>query len=219
LEVGKLRVKSGPVTAATVMFEVLLKGKGTHAAAPHLGLDPLYATAELVTSWQSIISRNIDPTHFAAMSVTKFICGTTNNVIADEALLAGTIRAYHMEDVFLIEKIMESNLKALEYKGYKYKFLYDKTYGITVNHEMAVNRVINAARAINIEDIQTKFLPQVYGDDFGYYLEKAVGAYFFLGAGNRKKNIVFPSHSSKFDVDEDMMALGAALVLELAFQA
>jgi amidohydrolase len=219
LDVGKLKVKSGAVTAATVMFEVVLRGKGTHAAAPHLGLDPLFATAELVTSWQSIISRNIDPTHFAAMSVTKFICGTTNNVIPDEALLAGTIRAYHQEDVFLIEKIMESHLKALEYKGYKYNFTYDKTYGITVNNEMAVNRIINAAKAAGVKDIETNFRSQVYGDDFGYYSEKVMGAYFFLGSGNREKNITAPSHSSRFDVDEEVIALGAAIILELALQA
>ena len=92
-------------------------------------------------------------------------------------------------------------------------------YGLTINNEMAVNRVINAAKAVSLGNIETNFLPQVYGDDFGYYSEKVMGAYFFLGSGNREKNITAPSHSSRFDVDEEVIALGAAIILELALQA
>lgn len=215
--VGVICIKEGKMTAGTAIFDVEVIGRGSHAATPHHGLDPLYVSCDLVTLWQSIISRRIDPGHAAALSVTKFICGTTFNAIPDRSILAGTIRAFEKEDLSLIQKLMETHLKALELQGFSYIFKYDKTYDPTINTKKGVVNIMKAAKkVIGLKNIITNFIPHLWGEDFGAFLLKKPGAMFTLGSKVAGQDDVIEAiHSPYFDVDEKSMALGACIACHL----
>ncbi|KPK33733.1 MAG: hypothetical protein AMS24_00190 [Chlamydiae bacterium SM23_39] len=216
IETGKIKIKEGAVTANVANFDLILKGKGTHAATPHIGLDPLLAAVNLINLWQSIITRRINATHFTLLSVSKFISGNIHNVISDKAELSGTVRSYSKEDMNLIEEFMWNSVKSLKMQGYKCEFDFARAYTSVINKEYGTKRVIEVAeKIVGKKNVDTKYENTLCGEDFSYYLQKVEGAFFFLGARNEEKNIFEISHSSKFDVDEDAIAIGAAIGLEL----
>lgn len=215
ISTGQIKVKVGAITSCTTNFDLIIKGKGTHAATPHNGLDPLCAAANIVSLWQSIISRKLDPTHSAVLSVTKFICGKPYNVIADEAKLGGTIRSFDIKDTNAIIRIMRTHLEPLRIQGYKCDFSFDKTYDSTINSKYGVERVIDSSyKVIEKKDVITDFSPAVCGEDFGKYLEKKPGAMFFLGARKDNKKLV-SHHSATFDPDEKCIMIGSSIGAEL----
>lgn len=217
-DVGNIRVKEGVVTSFTTMFDIKIIGKGAHAAKPHLGLDPLFAASRLICGWKSIIPRKINPANVAVLTVTKMTAGYAKNVISDEAIIAGTIRAFEMSDIDIIEEEMKKDAKMLEERGYKVYFNSgrENIYDMIVNHGDSVRRVIDVSKLIIGEgNIITDFKSSPAGEDFCYYLKKRKGAFFFLGIRNEEKNILENLHSPNFDIDEDSIAVGAAIAAEL----
>lgn len=217
--VGKVRTRIGALTAAADRFDVIIRGHGCHAARPQDGLDPIIAGAQLICQWQSIISRRINPVNPAVLSVTQFNAGDVFNVIGDTAAMAGTVRTFNAEDRVLIRQLMQSSLDALNSQGYQSEFNYTMGYDAIINHRAGVERVAKAAADILGEkqiDAQTD--PESWGEDFCYYLQHKPGAFYFLGSGNPKKNITAPLHSSRFDFDEDALAVGAAVMANIVLQ-
>ncbi|MEE9452716.1 MAG: amidohydrolase [Gammaproteobacteria bacterium] len=215
-EVGKIRTRVGALMAAPDMFSVTIVGKGCHAARPQDGLDPVVAGALLVTQWQSIISRRIDPISSAVLSVTQFHAGDTDNVIADHAKLSGTVRTFNEADREQIESLMQHSLSAIEQLGYRCEFNYLRGYDVVVNEHYGVERIKTvASRVLTASDIDIQTPPAAWAEDFCYYLQHRPGAFFFLGSGNVAEGISAPLHSSRFDIDERALVLGAAIVANL----
>ncbi|MDF1796145.1 MAG: amidohydrolase [Coxiellaceae bacterium] len=215
-ECGDVITRCGPFLAAADTFKLEIIGRGGHAARPHETLDPLYVAAQLITTWQSIISRRINPAHSAILSVTQCIAGDTYNVIADHASLAGTVRTYDQSDRDLIVKLISESFIPFEKQGYQFQFDYIKGYDAIVNHALGVERIATAAAQIidqNKIDIDAE--PVGFGEDFCYYLQHKPGAFFMLGSGNKSKGITNGLHSAKFDIDEDCIPIGAAIACQI----
>lgn len=211
--VGQVRVCPGAILAAGDRFDLTIRGRGGHAAKPHDSLDPVIAGSQLITLWQSIISRRINPVHPAVLSVTQFKAGDVFNVIPDTAFLAGTVRSFWPEDRELIQRQMEIALQNLSQLGYQTEFKYTRGYDAVINHKSGVERVIKAATAIlGAENVDGATSPESWAEDFSYYLQQKPGAFYLLGSGNPQKNITASLHSSIYDMDEDVLVYGAAIM-------
>lgn len=214
--VGTIRLRVGAMTAAADRFDCIVKGMGCHAARPQDGLDPLAAAAGLVSEWQHIVARRVNPVHAAVLSVTNFHAGTTFNIIPDQAELQGTVRTFFEDDRNLIESQMRASLEGLEARGFTCDFRYTRGYDSIINHESGVERVAQAAlQVIGEHNVDSSTDPAAWGEDFSYFLQCCPGAFYFLGSGNAGKGINEPLHSPRFDVDEDCLCIGAAIMAQL----
>lgn len=219
LQVGKIRIRTGALLAAGDRFDLLIHGRGCHAARPHDGLDPVLAGAQLVTGWQSIIARRINPVHPAVLSVTQFHAGEVFNVIPDTAFLAGTVRTFSEADRTLIRELMAMDLENLNRRGYRTEFKYTCGYDAVINAEYGVGQVVKAATAIlGAANVDANTEPESWAEDFTYYLQHRPGAFYLLGSGNRSKGIVEPLHSARYNLDESALTYGAAVMAAIVLQ-
>lgn len=218
-QVGKVRTRVGALMAAADVFELTIRGRGCHAARPQDGLDPVIVGAQLVTQWQSIVTRRISPVHPAVLSVTQFKAGDVFNVVPDTAFLGGTIRTFDKSDRQLIKKLLGISLHAYEEMGYTMELNYIDGYDPVVNAKFGVERVAQAAAAVvGHDNVDTNTDPEGWAEDFCYYLQHRPGAFYFLGSGNREKNITAPLHSARYDFDEQALVIGAAVMSNLVLQ-
>lgn len=210
---GKVRTRVGALLAAGDRFDLTLRGRGGHAARPHDNLDPVIAGAQLITDWQTIISRRINPVHPAVLSVTQFRAGDVFNVTPDTAFLAGTVRTFAVEDRDLIQELMALSLKNLVNHGYHIEFKYTRGYDAVINHRQGVDTVVKAAsQVLGADNVDGLSDPENWAEDFAYYLQHCQGAFYLLGSGNSERGITAPLHSSRYDLDETALAYGAAVM-------
>ena len=215
--VGQIKTRVGPLTAAADIFHLTIIGRGGHAACPQTVLDPIIAATQLITQWQSIISRRIDPNHPAILSVTTFQSGDTFNVIPDSANLSGTVRSFYATDRDLIQELMHNTLQSLVLQGYQVDFNYIRGYDPVINTKQGVDRLTEIASAtIGQQQVDWQCQPQGWAEDFAYYLQHKSGAFYILGSGNEKNGITSPLHSTTFDIDEDCLPIGTAIMAGLA---
>lgn len=217
IEVGEIGVRSGVLMQGSNRFNMTIYGRGGHAARPQDSLDPIVAGCQLINQLQSVVSRQINPNQSVVLSITQFHAGQTCNVIPDQAYLAGTMRANDRSTFQVIEKTMQMHLEGLKLQGYDYHLDIQGGYDAVINHEDGVDRVVAAAQTImgqhNVDD---QIKPQGWGEDFSYYLQHRPGAFYFLGSGNHEQGINQPLHSSHFQVDEDCLSYGAAVMAQIA---
>lgn len=214
-ETGTIEYRSGPTMAAADKFDITVQGAGGHGAAPHQTKDAIAIGAQLVTNLQQIVSRRLNPTESAVLSIGSFIADNAFNVIADSAKLGGTVRTFNPEIRDLMEREMKRVVDGMALANdCTIDFVYERGYPALVNHEDETIFLKTVAEEIpNVKEvIETK--PHMGGEDFGYFLEKVPGTFFFTGA---KPENPFPHHHPKFDFDENAMliaakALGAAAI-------
>ncbi len=215
---GQIGICEGPILAASTAFDVEIEGKSTHGALPHLGVDAITISAEIISSLQKIVSREIDPLGAAVLTVGKIRGGEAINIVTPRVVFKGDFRTLSEKDRSYIagrlEEICTSLARAHRAEA-KVKIL--GGYPPTVNDPVFVEKVTGAAEAIigldNIIKIQK---PNMGTEDMSLYLEKVPGAFFVLGTGNPEKGITYPHHNSKFDVDEDVLWIGPALFAKIA---
>ncbi len=218
--VGKVRTRVGALTAAADRFDLIIRGRGCHAARPQDGLDPVIAGAQLISAWQSIVARRINPVHAAVLSVTQFHAGEVFNVIPDQAVLAGTVRTFDQSDRNLIRELMQTHLELLRKQGYQIEFKYIEGYDAIINPNSGVDRFAAAATTIlGSQQVDTSTEPESWGEDFCYFLQHKPGAFYFLGSGNAEKNMTAPLHSPRYDFDEAALAIGAAITASIVLQS
>ena len=209
LPVGLVAIAPGPLLAAPDTFRITIIGRGGHAASPNETIDPIAIGAQVVTNLQHVVSRYKDPFLPAVVSVTQFIAGTADNVIPGSAMLAGTVRTFDKELRDQIPEQMKRIVKGVcEAHAATFEFVYQKGYRPVINDanvasqlEASFIRTLGESRVENAE-------PTMGGEDFSAYLEKAPGAFFFIGAGNERAGITYPHHHPRFTVDEDALAIG-----------
>ena len=215
LDVGKVGVMAGPVTAAPDTFRIEVLGRGGHAAQPNLTVDPIAIGAQLVASLQQIASRNRDPLAGLVVSVTRFHAGTADNIIPESAELAGTVRSFDERLRADVEARMEQIAHGVcSAHGAECSFHYERGYRPVVNDPEvtlwlgeALNDTFGADRVV------TDGLVTMAGEDFSAYLTRAPGSFFVIGARNAAKGIVHPHHHPRFTVDEDALAVGVQAFL------
>lgn len=218
LQIGQVALREGPMMAANAVFEIMIKGKGCHAAMPQNGLSPIAAAVQFIDRCQKIPAE-VNAIDIPILSVTKCHAGDTNNVIPENAEILGTMRSLQQQELSDMKVLMEESLQDLGTKGYKYSLNYILGYCPVVNHAEGVERVIDAAtKVVGKDNIDADLEPWMGSEDFGYFLQKVPGAFYKLGSGNKTKNINEPLHSAYFDVDEDVIAVGAAIMAEIALR-
>ncbi len=215
---GTLGVRVGPFMSGVTDFRITITGRGGHAAMPHQCVDPIVVGAEMVAALQTVISRSIAMTEEGVVSVTQFHAGSANNIIPSGAELRGTIRALSEAVHSTIERrVREIAAGIAAAHGALASIELLTGYPPLVNDRETVERALSAARRIGFQEEQVIALPvQGGGEDFAYYAQKMPAALLFLGARNEAKGCVFPHHHPRFNIDEDALSLGAALLAEFA---
>ncbi|BEP29643.1 M20 metallopeptidase family protein [Helicovermis profundi] len=210
---GDFSLKSGPMMAMTGEFDIEITGKSGHGAMPHKSLDAIVLSVELIQSFQNIISRTIDPVSPAVLTIGRMECGERRNIIAESAILEGTLRAFDDTVYNLIKEKMLNHAKGLEISyGCKVNTIFRDMYPPVVNDINLYNDFINAnKKSFNIELID----PQMLAEDFSYYQKSTPGLFIFLGIRNKEKGHIFPLHSSKFNFDEEILLTGVQSYINL----
>lgn len=212
LPVGEFAICAGPIMASTDEFTITITGKGSHAAMPHLGTDPIVAGAQLVTMLQGIVSRNIDPLSALVVSVTQFHAGNTYNVIPETASINGTIRALADEPRRHAEQRLREITKHLcDAAGCSYEIDFRTGYPVTVNDRTATQKAVRIASSIAGEGrVNPAISPLMGGEDFAYMLETRPGAYIFMGNGDSAG-----LHHPAYDFNDEAIPHGASYFAKL----
>ena len=214
LPAGTLGVRAGPVMASADFFELTLTGRGGHGAYPHKARDPILAAAHIITAWQGIVSRQVDPIESAVISVTRINGGHTTNVIPETVNLAGTARAFKGEVQDLIERSMGQLAQGIAgASGLTASFHYDRRYPATVNGEREANLMLEAMlTTVGPEQVRTDLPPTMGAEDFGWMLRACPGAYGVIGNGASGA----PLHNPGYDFNDAIIPTGVAFWVKLA---
>ncbi len=216
---GEFGVKEGAIAAAPDTFRVKIVGRGGHGSAPHETVDPIYVAAHVILALQGVSSRMIDPVRPFVISIGAVHSGTKENIIPDEAMLDGTIRtldeATRKRAKAKVAEVAKGVCKAF---GAWAEVEFEKdAYPVTVNDAKATEDAVKVLKSIPGTKVK-KIEAILGGEDFSRFLQKAPGTFYFLGTNNPAKGCVYPNHSSKFKVDEDVLKLGTASLAMLAYE-
>ncbi len=209
MEPGCFAVRPGPVMAAFDIFEIVVTGRGTHGAMPHLGIDPVVVAAEIIGALQTIASRAVDPLDSAVVTVTQVHAGDTWNVIPDTATLRGTARAFR-EDV---QEAVEAGVRRIAdgiaaAHGAGAEVRYERRYPPTVNHESEAEVAARVAADVSGSDAVDRDPPPSMGaEDFAFMLRERPGAYVRIGNGPCGEGCSL--HNPTYDFNDDILPVGA----------
>jgi len=214
---GTITYRTGPIMASADRFIITIQGKGGHGAAPHDTKDAIAIASQLVINLQQIVSRRVNPTEAAVLSVGSFVAENAFNIIADTAKLSGTIRTFTPEMRDLMERelkrVVEGTCIAADCT---YSLTYERGYPPVINHENETNYLKEIAASIpDIQQVKESDLLMI-GEDFAYYLEKVPGTFFFTGA--KPEGEAYPHHSPRFDFNEKAMLIAAKTLGKAALE-
>lgn len=212
LLLGQVSVFAGPVMAGADTFEIKIKGLGSHAAKPERSKDPVIAAVTMAQALQSIISRNIDPQTPAVLSITELHTGSAFNIIPQEAVLRGTIRAFSTElRGFIGARIRDIGAGLANMYGVSVDVEVRDVFTALHNHPEQTRAVENIARALLGSDkVLTTPRPVMSSEDFADMLKTKPGAYFWLGHGGG-----VPVHNPSYIFNDAALPLGASLLARI----
>jgi hippurate hydrolase len=213
MPIGEFAIRSGPMMASTDSIAIKLEGKGSHAAWPHLGVDPVLVGAQIVNALQSIVARNVDPLEAAVISICVFQAGQADNVIPQTATLRGTVRTLSPAVRELVKKrvyeVVEGSAKV---HGAKADLSYTAGYPVLVNDEGRAAFAASVAAEIAGKDKVDRDTPPLMGaEDFAYMLEERPGAFIYVGNGHSAM-----LHHPAYDFNDDAIPLGTSYWVRLA---
>jgi len=215
LKLGQFGVSTGPMMAAVDEFDIVIKGKGGHAAMPELTIDPVVIASQVINSLQTIISRITSPVDKALISITKIHGGSAYNVIDDEIVLGGTVRTFKNETRSLIEKKIRDTAKgiALANNG-DAEIQYYRKYPATINSKNESIFASNVAKKlVDEKNVVTEIEPSMGGEDFSYLLNEKPGAYLYIGQKDDDHKAYL--HTTKYDFNDNLLPLGVSYWIEL----
>ena len=219
IEPGKIGIRKGELMARPDEIEIDIFGVGGHAAKPHLAVDPIVLAAQFITSAQTVVSRSIDPTQNAVVTIGKIEGGSAHNVIPEKVSLLGTVRTFSSENAELIKKKLEAIVKGItEAAGTDYSFTFNYGYPAVINTDNETDVVHQSATALFGEESVVELeRPIMAGEDFAFYQEHFPGAFFFLGSGSEEADSRYTWHHPKYNVDEQCFMTGIALMTSIVF--
>jgi amidohydrolase len=220
LPVGDVSFLPGPFMAAADRFKITVTGKGSHGAQPHNGVDAVYVGAQVVNALQSVVSRRNNPARPLVLSVGSFHAGSRFNILAEEAVLEGTLRTLdpeaHLQAPADMARIIDHTCQA---------------HGATCRFENAVLAPVTAndvrlsawsgpvlEKALGKQHVKTA-RPAMIAEDFGFFAEKVPGFYLYLGVANDEKHLGGPLHSPRYTADEDALLVGVKAMAALLLAA
>lgn len=217
LPLGKIGFKGGPLMASMDRFEVTLKGQAGHGAAPHQGVDAIVGGANVISSLQSIISREIDPLDSAVITIGTLEAGTGFNIIPETATFKGTVRTINNETRHAVNEKFERIVRGMS-SAFRLEadVEYVLDYPVTKNEEEYVSYAKQLASKQFGEDIiEVLEKPSMASEDFAFYLEQVPGAFIFLGVGDEGGGS-YKLHHEKFLPSPEAMKYGIGLYIALA---
>ena len=223
MAVGQFALKSGGVMASSNEFRIVIRGKGSHAALPHNGIDPVPIACQMVQGFQTIITRNRRPVDPGVISVTMIHAGEATNVVPDACELQGTVRTFTFELLDLIEQRMKAVAEhTCAAFGATCEFEFTRNYPPTINHvketEFARRVLGTVVGAQNV----VEFEPTMGAEDFSFFLQAKPGCYFMIGNGDGAHREgghgLGPCmlHNPSYDFNDELIPLGATAWVRLA---
>lgn len=223
LPAGSFGVREGALMASSNEFHVTVRGKGAHAAQPQKGIDPVMVAVQIAQSWQTIVSRNVNPIDPAVLSVTQIHSGSATNVIPDDAQMIGTVRTFSNATLDLIE----SRMKAIaEHTAQAFDaeldFQFKRNYPPLINHAKETQFAISVMRdVVGADMVNTAVEATMGAEDFAYMLQSKPGCYVFLGNGEGDHRTeghgLGPCnlHNPSYDFNDDLLPIGANFWVQL----
>jgi amidohydrolase len=215
-DLGKAYFIPGHMMASSDWFQIVIKGKSSHGAQPHKGVDSIALASNIVVSLQSVISRTTNPTDPAVLTIGKINGGTKSNIIAEKVILEGTVRTLSKRNREKIPQLMENIVKGITHSfGADYTFSYRKGAPSLYNHpELAKIMLPSLLKVLGEEHVE-ELAPQMVAEDFSYYCQEIPGFYFFLGVKKSTQETMAPLHNPYFNPDEGSIALGIKIMCHL----
>ena len=214
IPVGTFVTRPGPLQASSDDFEIIVRGKGGHAAEPHRAIDTTLVAAHLLIVLHSIVSRNVDPLKRVVLTVGTFSTDSgASNIIPDEARMRGTVRTLDPEYRAIAEaRVREVATHTAAAFGASAEVIWDPGYPVTINDPQGAARAVDAARAV-ARDVIDDADPIMPSEDFSFMLEKVPGAYVFMGNGDTPM-----CHHPQYIFDDEAIPYGCSFFAELVAQ-
>ena len=221
LPAGQMAVRAGAVMAATDELQITVRGRGGHGAMPHLAVDPVVASAQIITALQTVASRTVSPVDSVVVSICSMVTSQVGvfNVIPDHVKLVGTVRTFEAPTRDLAERrVREIATKTAEAMGCTAEVTYERGYPATVNSAREAQFAAQVgARLFGSENVITDHEPTMGGEDFSYMLQARPGAYVFLGQGGAAGGCLL--HNPNYDFNDEVIPLGAGYLAALLEEA
>ncbi len=217
LEVGTIGIESGKVAAAVDTFRATVKGQGGHSARPHTALDPIWLTAQVLNALYAVPSRRLDPFEPNVLTVGIVRAGTAENIIPPSVYLEGTLRSLEAETRAALHAEVERCLQIARALGGDYKLTLVRGYPPLFNDAGVCAVLQQAGRDLLGEGGLAPREPTMGAEDFSYMTELAPGAMFRLGVRQPGGPPRY-AHTPEFDIDEDALPIGAAMLAEAALR-
>ena len=223
MAVGQFALKSGGVMASSNEFRIVIRGKGSHAALPHNGIDPVPIACQMVQGFQTIITRNRRPVDPGVISVTMIHAGEATNVVPDSCKLQGTVRTFTFELLDLIEQRMKAVAEhTCAAFGATCEFEFTRNYPPTINHVKETEFARRVLGTVVGADNVVEFEPTMGAEDFSFFLQAKPGCYFMIGNGDGAHREgghgLGPCmlHNPSYDFNDELIPLGATAWVRMA---
>jgi len=221
LPAGRIGITSGPAMAAADRIEIVIDGRGGHGAHPHIAVDPVLVAGHIITAVQSIVSRNVSPLDTAVISLCAMQAGNPGamSVIPAHARLVGTVRTFRPKTQDMIEARLRELVGSIAAAfGARATLGYERVYPPTINHDADAMFAADVAETlIGRENVVRNLDPSMGAEDFSFMLQAKPGAFARLGQGGAESGAFL--HSSRYDFNDAVIALGAGYLAALAEQA
>ncbi|MDA1016258.1 MAG: amidohydrolase [Planctomycetota bacterium] len=218
---GEITSRTGTFLAASGGLTITVRGKGGHAAMPHLAIDPVTTSAKIITELQTIIARELDPIESGVISITMVHGGAAYNVIPPEVKLGGTVRALTLVQLHALQQRIQE-IATLTARAHRCEAVVEfpgNSYPPTVNDEHSWNLAQEIGRELLGADHVSDSPPIMGGEDFAYYTEEVPGCFVGLGMRNPKIGADYSVHHPMFKMDEDTLPIGTSLHVAFALKS
>ncbi|VVE81694.1 M20 aminoacylase family protein [Pandoraea sputorum] len=208
---GRIATRMGGIMASEDNFVIRIRGKGTHAARPHMGVDPLVIGAQIVVALQTVVSRSVDPGLSAVVSCTEFITDGIRNAIPTNVEIRGDTRSYTPDVQQLLEaRMRDICMGACAMHGAHCEFEYTHEFAPTMNWAENTALAVRAARTVAGEGmVDAEIAPVMASEDFGVFLQHVPGNFAFIGNGSGDEPGAIPLHNACYDFNDAILPLGA----------
>ncbi|PMS36776.1 M20 aminoacylase family protein [Trinickia symbiotica] len=215
---GSFSTRPGGIMASEDNFVIHIKARGTHAARPHMGVDPIVIASQIVLGLQTIISRNLDPSLPAVISCTEIITDGLRNVIPSNVTIKGDTRSYSPNvQNLLATRMREVSEGICRMHGVECDFEYTHEFAPTVNSPEYVDLAVAAATKVaGAQGVDANVQPMMISEDFGAFLQAVPGNFIFIGNGDVREKGGVPLHNAAYDFNDDILPLGARYFAEVA---
>ncbi len=212
-EAGQIMIRPGKICASSDGLTITIRGKSAHGAYPEEGTDAIVIAAQIITSLQTIISRNLSPMDSGVITIGMINGGLKENIIADQVRISGTIRTLDPNIRTLIKERIENLVSGVAKSlGGDALVEFESGYPPVINDDELVNVIeTNAISLLGKENVLFKERPSMGVEDFSYFGQAVPSAFYYLGCANREQGIMAPGHSSKFQIDENCLKTGVLL--------